>query len=101
MSALTLFLTGADHWTTYLCLREPILGWQVIDYLSVRGVLVINVETYRVDEASTIAHELVSPLASSYAEVLVYLRKPGEPLAAARVQWTPRAGFTEIDLSLD
>lgn len=77
------------------------LGWQVIDYLSVQGVLVINVETYRVDEASTIAHELVSPLASSYAEVLVYLRKPGEPLAAARVQWTPRAGFTELDLSLD
>ncbi len=29
MSTLTLFLTGADHWTTYLCLREPILGWQV------------------------------------------------------------------------
>ena len=29
--ALTLLLTAADHWTTYLCLRAPVAGWQVIE----------------------------------------------------------------------
>jgi hypothetical protein len=27
----TLVLTGADHWTTYVCLREPVMGWSVIE----------------------------------------------------------------------
>lgn len=26
---MTLLLTAADHWTTYLCLRSPVAGWQV------------------------------------------------------------------------
>ena len=25
----TLALSAVDHWTTYLCLRQPITGWQV------------------------------------------------------------------------
>ena len=25
----TILLTGADHWTTYLCLRSPVEGWLV------------------------------------------------------------------------
>jgi hypothetical protein len=29
--ALTLLLTAADHWTTYLCLRAPVPGWQVTE----------------------------------------------------------------------
>jgi hypothetical protein len=29
--ALTLLLTAADHWTTYLCLRAPVAGWQVTE----------------------------------------------------------------------
>jgi hypothetical protein len=29
--ALTLVLTAADHWTTYLCLRAPVTGWQVTE----------------------------------------------------------------------
>ena len=28
---ITLALSAADHWTTYLCLRQPIAGWQVIE----------------------------------------------------------------------
>jgi hypothetical protein len=28
---LTLLLTAADHWTTYLCLRAPVPGWQVAE----------------------------------------------------------------------
>jgi hypothetical protein len=31
LAGLTLLLTGADHWTTYLCLRLPIQGWEVIE----------------------------------------------------------------------
>ena len=28
---LTLVLTGADHWTTYVCLRSPVSGWRVME----------------------------------------------------------------------
>lgn len=28
---LTLLVTAADHWTTYLCLRAPIPGWEVTE----------------------------------------------------------------------
>lgn len=31
LAILTLLLTFADHWTTYLCLRSPISGWQVVE----------------------------------------------------------------------
>jgi hypothetical protein len=31
LAGLTLLLTGADHWTTYLCLRMPVEGWEVIE----------------------------------------------------------------------
>ena len=27
--AFTLLLTAADHWTTWLCLRSPVPGWEV------------------------------------------------------------------------
>lgn len=29
LAIVTLLLTAADHWTTYLCLRGPVDGWQV------------------------------------------------------------------------
>lgn len=29
MAFLTLALSAADHWTTYLCLRAPVQGWEV------------------------------------------------------------------------
>ncbi len=29
--ALTAVFTAADHWTTYICLRAPVPGWQVIE----------------------------------------------------------------------
>ena len=27
----TLALSAVDHWTTYVCLRQPVSGWQVIE----------------------------------------------------------------------
>jgi hypothetical protein len=29
LAGLTVALTAADHWTTYLCLRGPVEGWRV------------------------------------------------------------------------
>ena len=31
LAGLTLLLTGADHWTTYLCLRMNVKGWEVVE----------------------------------------------------------------------
>jgi hypothetical protein len=31
LAFLTLLLSAADHWTTYLCLRTPVDGWQVVE----------------------------------------------------------------------
>ena len=75
------------------------LGWQVIDYLSALGVLIVEVETYRLDETVGIAHALVEPLKDSYNEVLVYFSEPGQEFAAQRVQWTPEGGYVRIDIA--
>jgi hypothetical protein len=29
MALMTLLLSMADHWTTYVCLRAPLAGWEV------------------------------------------------------------------------
>lgn len=29
--AVALLLSAADHWTTYLCLRSPVAGWEVTE----------------------------------------------------------------------
>ena len=31
LAAATLVLSAADHWTTYLCLRNPVAGWEVTE----------------------------------------------------------------------
>jgi hypothetical protein len=31
LATLTLLLSAADHWTTYLCLRAPVEGWHVAE----------------------------------------------------------------------
>jgi hypothetical protein len=31
LALLTLILSAADHWTTYLCLRAPLDGWEVTE----------------------------------------------------------------------
>ncbi len=31
LAILTLALSAADHWTTYLCLRSPVAGWTVTE----------------------------------------------------------------------
>lgn len=29
LALLVLLVSAADHWTTYLCLRSPVAGWQI------------------------------------------------------------------------
>ncbi len=31
LAIATLALSAADHWTTYVCLRHPVSGWQVTE----------------------------------------------------------------------
>ena len=31
LATATLVLSAADHWTTYVCLRNPVVGWEVIE----------------------------------------------------------------------
>jgi hypothetical protein len=31
LATLTVLLSAADHWTTYLCLRAPLKGWEVTE----------------------------------------------------------------------
>ena len=31
LALLTLFMTAADHWTTWLCLHRPVEGWKVTE----------------------------------------------------------------------
>lgn len=73
------------------------LGWQVVDYLSAHGVLVVTIHTHRMEEASAIAVELIDPLKDGYAEVLVYFHRPHHAFAEKRVQWSPLSGFVETD----
>jgi hypothetical protein len=76
------------------------LGWQVANYLSGHGVLVVNVHTYRMDEVAAIALELTELVEDDYAEVLIYFYRPNETLAARRVQWSPSTGLVETSLEI-
>lgn len=31
LAVVTLLLTGLDHWTTYVCLRLPVAGWDIVE----------------------------------------------------------------------
>ena len=74
-------------------------GWRVTTARSVMGVLLVTVETDRVDDAVRIARDVVEPTKSEHLEALVYFHRPDAPLAAARVQWTPRRGYITTALS--
>jgi len=77
----------------------PAEGWKVVDQLSAHHVLVLEVETERLDEARAIAQQLVAPVADRYSEVLIYYYRPGQrgKLAARRVQWTPKGDYVVVD----
>ena len=78
---------------------NPWAHWSVTEQLSAHHVLIVHVETRRLNEARAIARSIVDPLLpkARYAEILIYFHRPGRPdlLAPRRVQWTPRHGYVE------
>lgn len=72
-------------------------GWKVVHQLSAHHILVLEVETSRVQEAAPIAQQLAEPVKARYSEIVVYFFRPGTrgSLPAARVQWTPKNGYLE------
>ena len=71
-------------------------GWRVISVSSVTDVLLVIVETERLDDIEAIARDVVSPAAPDHLEALVYFHRPGAAEATARVQWTPRGGYVPL-----
>lgn len=74
--------------------------WIVTRRISVRRVMIIEVETEYPHEARRIASQLVERSTSNYDEILIYVRRAGTTggMANRRVQWTPRSGYVEIVL---
>ncbi len=72
-------------------------GWKVVHQLSAHHILVLEVETVRVPEATAIAQQLAEPVKDRYSEIMIYVFRPGRRggLPAARVQWTPKSGYVE------
>jgi hypothetical protein len=79
--------------------REPPAWarWTVTEQLSAHHVLIVHVETRYLDEARSIARQIADPIRSRYAEILVYVHRPGRPdlVAPRRVQWTRQRGYVE------
>lgn len=71
-------------------------GWRVISSNSVSGVLMMIVETERLDDMTEIAREAVTPAAAQLLEALVYFHRPGASDAVGRVQWTPDGGYQPL-----
>jgi hypothetical protein len=42
LAGMTLLLTAADHWTTYVCLRDPVQGWRVSELNPLADWLFVN-----------------------------------------------------------
>jgi hypothetical protein len=58
LAFLTLFVSAVDHWTTYVCLRSPVPGWQVEEANPVAGWLFLHtglVPGLLIDSAITVA----------------------------------------------
>lgn len=71
-------------------------GWRVMSSNSVSGVLMLIVETERLDDMTEIAREAVTPAAAQLLEALVYFHRPGASDAVGRVQWTPDGGYQPL-----
>ena len=70
-------------------------GWRIVNQYSAHRVLIVEVQTDRIDQALSIAGEAIDGVKAAYSEVLVYFHRPQRKrvLASARVQWTPRHGY--------
>jgi hypothetical protein len=78
---------------------QPWARWTVTERLAAGSVLVLQIETTHLDDALDIARELIEPLKTPYAEVMIYFHRPGRPstLPPRRVQWSPARGYVETN----
>ena len=74
-------------------------GWRVVSFNSISGVLMVVVETERLDDMAAVARDVVAPAAPELLEALVYFHRPGASGAAGRVQWTPDAGYVPLEFA--
>ena len=75
----------------------PRVGWAVTKATSAHYMMVVEVDTERLEEATGIAIQVVEPVRDrGYEEILVYVRQPGRRTPVVkRIQWTPRGGYVE------
>lgn len=74
-------------------------AWRIIKLATAQDVFTIELEVSDLATASDVARELVDPLKTRYAEILVYVYADGEGtgghLPAKRIQWNAADGFVE------
>ncbi len=74
--------------------------WQIMKMAMAHDIFTIEVEVVDPSNAAAVARELVEPLQSQYAEILVYLYAAGEGsgghVPLKRIEWTRSDGFSEL-----
>ena len=71
-------------------------GWQAVDRRAIAGVLVVTVETERLDALVPIARDVLAPTLDAHVEAIVYFRRPGATDLLGRVEWTPAGGYVPL-----
>ena len=76
-------------------------AWRILKMATAHDVITIEVEVVDLDTAADVARELMAPLESRYAEVLIYVYADGEGagghLPAMRFQWTAAGGLAALE----
>ena len=74
--------------------------WRIVKMAMAHDIFTIEVEVRDPSAASAVARELIAPLQSQYAEILVYVYVDGEGAGGhvplKRIEWTDADGFREL-----
>ena len=74
--------------------------WRIVKMAMAHDIFTIEVEVRDPLAASAVARELIAPLQSQYAEILVYVYVDGEGAGGhvplKRIEWTDADGFREL-----
>jgi hypothetical protein len=73
--------------------------FSILEMATAHGAFTIEVEVDADADTQVISRQLVEPIHTRYAEVLVYFydRAGDGELPMRRVQWTEAGGYTEIE----
>jgi hypothetical protein len=75
--------------------------WRIVKMAMAHDIFTIEVEVVEASNALAVARELVEPLQSQYAEILVYVYADGEGAGGhvplKRIEWTIADGFSELE----